>query len=136
MNIAKEKFIPAKVKVKKTAVGFGLFADANIKKWDFVIEYTGKILTTKDADKIGGMYLFEISSKRTIDGRSRQNIARYINHSCKPNCIAEIKNGRVFIYAINNIKKDEELGYDYGIDFFREFIKPKGCKCRAKKHLY
>lgn len=131
-----EKLKPAKVKIKKTKAGFGLVADASIKKGDFIIEYIGKRLTADEANIEGGMYLFEINNKLTLDGKSRKNVARYINHSCKPNCEVEIKKERVFIFAIKNIEKGDELGYDYGKDFFKEYIKPKGCKCSALKHLY
>jgi len=136
MKFDVEKLKPAKVKIIKSKTGFGLVTDISLKKGDFVIEYIGKKLNQKEADKIGGMYLFEINKNVTIDGKSRKNIARYINHTCKPNCEVEIKDERVFIFSIKDIKKGEELGYDYGVEFFKEFIKEKGCKCGAKKHLY
>ena len=131
-----EKLKPAKVKIKKTKAGFGLVADAPLKKGDFIIEYVGNNLTADQANEVGGMYLFEISNKLTIDGKSRKNKARYINHNCKPNCEVEIKKDRIFIFAIKKIEKGVELGYDYGKDFFKEYIKSKGCKCGAIKHLY
>ena len=118
-----------KVKVKRSKAGLGLFADEPIKKNEFVIEYTGKMLTREEADRKGGKYLFEISSRRTVDGSGRENTARYINHSCKPNCEVDIKRGRIFIYALRNIKADEELNYDYGEEYVDEYIKPHGCKC-------
>lgn len=131
-----KKLTPAKVKIVKNNFGFGLVVCSPLKKGDFVVEYIGKKVTADEADKIGGMYLFELNSKSTIDGKSRKNIARYINHSCRPNCEVEIKEDRVFIFTTKKIEKGEELGYDYGKAFFKEYIKPKGCKCGAKKHLY
>ncbi len=101
-----------------------------MKKGDCIIEYVGDILTTDDeVNARGGQYLFEVSSKKTIDGSVRSNIARYINHSCRPNCEVDIIKGRVFVYAKRAIKPGEELVYDYGKDFFNEYIKPKGCRC-------
>jgi len=66
-----------------------------------------------------------------IDGSARSNIARYINHSCKPNCEAEIVAGRVFLRALRRIEAGEELSYDYGKEYFDMYIKPYGCRCAA-----
>ncbi|MDO8561759.1 MAG: SET domain-containing protein [bacterium] len=119
--------------VKKSApgIGKGLFADKNIKKGDFILEYMGKKIPTPDADKMKSRYLFEIDEKWTIDGSSRTNTARYINHSCDPNTAAEILDGRIMIFAVRAIKKGEEVTIDYDKEYFDEFIKPVGCKCRA-----
>jgi len=124
-----KKEIKKKTKVKRSKAGLGLFADEAIKKGEFVIEYVGKILTRDEADRKGGKYLFEISSRRTVDGSSRSNVARYINHSCKPNCEIEIKKGRILVYALKSIKTGDELNYDYDTEYFDEYIKPYGCKC-------
>jgi SET domain-containing protein len=121
---------PGDLKVKRGINGFGLFTTVPIKKGDCIIEYVGDILTTQEeVNKIGGQYLFEVSSKKTINGAVRWNTARYINHACKPNCEVEIKKTRVFVYAKRNIKEGEELFYDYGKEFWNEHIKPKGCRC-------
>lgn len=117
------------LKVKKGINGMGLFAMSDIKKRKFIIEYHGKILTTEEANEKGGKYLFEISSRRTIDGTNRENIARYINHSCRPNCETDTIRGRVFVYSRRKILSGEELTYDYGKEYWNEYIKPKGCKC-------
>jgi len=122
--------------VKKSATGLGLYSNLQIKKDEFVIEYTGKILTSKEANEKGGKYLFELNSRITIDGSGRENLARYINHSCRPNCEAIIENKHILIYSIKQIKKGEELTYNYGKEYFNEYIKPYGCKCahcKAKK---
>jgi SET domain-containing protein len=121
---------PGDLKVKKGINGLGLFTTVPIKKGDCIIEYVGDILTTdEEVNKRGGQYLFEVSKKKTIDGSVRSNTARYINHSCKPNCEVDIIKTRVFIYAKRNIKEGEELFYDYGKEFWNEYIKPKGCRC-------
>ena len=57
------------------------------------------------------------------------NKARYLNHSCRPNCETDIVKGKVYIYAKRNIKSGEELTYDYGKEYVDDFIKPYGCKC-------
>lgn len=117
------------IKAEKGA-GFGLKTKVPFKKGDFVIEYIGIKRENKDIEYHTGKYLFEVNDKYTIDGSPRWNLARYINHSCKPNCEVEIdKNGKILIEAIKNIKEGEEITYDYGKEYFNEFIKPIGCKC-------
>lgn len=111
--------------------GQGLFATTPIKKGDFVIEYTGRHIPNELADRLKTKYLFELDEQWTIDGSARSNTARYINHSCKPNCEAEIQEGKILIYAIKNIAAGEELTFDYGEEYFDEFIKPQGCRCEA-----
>ena len=63
----------------------------------------------------------------------RKNIARYINHACKPNAESDVsaRKRRVVIRAIKNIEPGEEINYDYGTDYFKAYLKPIGCKCDA-----
>jgi SET domain-containing protein len=61
----------------------------------------------------------------------RSNLARYINHDCEPNCEADIRDGRIMIFAAENIAHGQELTIDYGQEYFDEFIKPHGCKCET-----
>ena len=125
-----------KLDVKKSFAGLGLFAGEPIKKGTKIIEYVGEKVTADEANRRGGKYLFEINSKWTIDGTTRKNTARYVNHSCDPNCEADVRNGKIFILAKKNITTGEELTYDYGEEYFDEHIKPFGCrcvKCSAKK---
>lgn len=119
--------------IKKSSAGLGLFANRDYKKDEKIIEYTGEIISDEEAQKRGGKYLFELNDKWTIDGKSRQNIARYINHSCKPNCYAELTDNekQVFIKAKRAIKKGEELTYHYGSYYFKTEIEPIGCKCAS-----
>ncbi len=125
------KTIDARFIIKKSAPGLGrgLFADAKIKRGDFILEYTGKKIPTTDADRMKSRYLFEIDKEWTIDGSPRSNTARYINHSCGPNTAAEILEGRIMIFAARDIKKGEELTIDYDREYFDEFIGPNGCRC-------
>jgi hypothetical protein len=124
-----------KFRVKRSRAGLGLFAEVPFKKDDFIIEYAGSIISNKEADDRPNRYIFEISSRRSIDGSTRKNLARYINHSCDPNCEAEIDGSRIMIYAVRSIKPGEELTYNYGKQYYEDFIKPVGCKCSAKKHM-
>ncbi len=120
--------------VKRSSAGLGLFARKEIKKGDRIIEYVGTMLTADQANQKGGQYLFEISTRRTIDGTTRKNTARYVNHSCIPNAEAIIEGSQVFIYAKRKIVPGEEITYDYGKEFFNTYIKPKGCRCvKCKK---
>lgn len=123
-----------KYKVKKSSAGLGLFAVDPIKRGTWIIEYVGKVLRGKEVTKHpANKYLFETSAVRMIDGSARSNTARYINHSCKPNCEAEIFGGRVFIKAIRRIEAGDELTYDYGKEYTSEYIKPHGCRCASCK---
>lgn len=119
------------LKVQRGTHGLGLFATTPIAKGTKIIEYTGEVITADEANRRGGQYLFELNDNWTIDGKGRENTARYINHSCRPNCYAELTDDekRVFIIAKRNIKAGEELSYDYGKTFWNEYIKPKQCRC-------
>lgn len=120
-----------KVNVQRSSAGLGLFAAAPFKRDDMVIEYTGERITEAEANRRGGKYLFELNDRWAIDGKGRGNLARYINHSCNPNCYPELNANetRVFIYAKRKIAPGEELTYDYGKDYFDQLIGPVGCRC-------
>lgn len=121
---------PTNVKVKRSSAGLGLFAAVPIKKRETIIEYIGKRITSEEGDALeNNSYIFTVNSKTDIDGSPRWNTARYANHSCRPNCESVIRGGRVFIVAMKNIQPGEELTYDYGKDYFNDFIKPFGCRC-------
>ncbi len=126
-----------KIKVKRGIDGFGLFAQEDIKTGEKIVEYIGNVLLGPDAENIKvNMYLFEVSKNKTIDGSVRWNTARYINHSCAGNAESEIRKGKVYVIAKKEIKNGEEICYDYGEVFFKEYIAKKGCRCNAKIHLY
>ncbi len=105
---------PESVVVKRARAGLGLFAARPFQKGERIIEYFGRTITDAEVYTSRSKYLFEVNSRKTIDGAARENTARYINHSCRPNCTPEIEQERVFIDAIRNIKAGEELSYDYG----------------------
>jgi SET domain-containing protein len=125
------KFVPGgyKLNVKRSSAGLGLFAGEALPKGVCIVEYVGRIISKEEEYTSKSKYLFEVSKSKTIDGTERTNTARYINHSCKPNCEVEIHAGRVFVLAKRAIAEGEELSYDYGKDYFNEHIKPFGCRC-------
>lgn len=109
--------------------GFGLFAGSEIKRGDFVIEYYGPIVSDDEADEVGGKYLFRLENEKTILGNHKENLARLINHACKPNCFAEMDGKRIFIYAKKNIHPGEEITYNYGKEYWKDHI---GDYCRCE----
>jgi uncharacterized protein len=122
-------YIFADLVVKRSSHGLGLFTNQDIKKGQSIVKYIGEKITEEEANRRGGRYLFQVNSRWTIDGSSRKNIARYINHSCIPNCEVEYKQGFLVVLAKRNIKAGEELSYDYGKEYFNDYIKPVGCRC-------
>lgn len=115
--------------VKRSKSGLGLFASVPFAKGDFIIEYTGEKLPNLVADNKNSKYIFALNSRFSIDGSARENTARYINHGCRPNCEAEIDGQQIMIYAKKRIQAGEELKYNYGKEYFDEYIKPFGCQC-------
>ena len=122
-------------RVGRSKTGLGLFATKPIKKGTRIIRYFGPILDSRIPahDEIENKYLFELNNRWTIDGSVRKNLARYINHSCRPNAESDVRprERKVFIRAIRNIEPGDEINYDYGTDYFKAYLKPIGCKCEA-----
>jgi len=112
------------IKVRNSRIhGRGVFAAKRIPKGTRVIEYLGERITHKEADERyedhdpndNHTFLFIVDSKTVIDAGVQGNAARFINHSCDGNCESAIAERRVFIDAVRDIAKGEELGYDYEI---------------------
>src|SRR5215468_6077917 len=122
-------------RIGRSPTGLGLFATRPIKKGTRIIRYFGPLLDSKRKkdDDIENKYLFELTNRWTIDGSVRENIARYINHACRPNAESDVRprKRRVYIRAIKNIEAGDEINYDYGTDYFKAYLKPIGCKCDA-----
>ena len=125
-------------KVKKSNIdNRGLYASKNIKAGTKIITYKGKLISKKETeenpkyDNERAIYLFNINNKYDLDGDFEYNTARLINHSCNPNCEVDGKGLKLFIYALKDIKKDEELSYDYGFSFDENY-KDYKCKCGSK----
>jgi SET domain-containing protein len=127
-------------RVGRSRTGLGLFATEPIKKRTLIAYYVGQRIDNDEAirreDK-GGRYLYEINSRWTIDGKSRRNLARYANHSCRPNAESDVvRGGKITIRAIRNIEPGDEITYDYGRDYLRNVIGLENCqcvKCREKR---
>ena len=126
-------------KVKKSKIDKkGLYASRNISKGTKIIEYKGKIITIKQSegnpkfDNGKAIYLFNLNKKYDLDGDFKFNTARLINHSCDPNCEVAGSGLKVWVYAIKDITKDEELSYDYGFSYDKDY-KQFPCKCKSVK---
>jgi SET domain-containing protein len=124
--------------------GKGAFATRRIRKGARIIEYTGERITQDEADKryddeaMGRhhTFLFTLDEKTVIDAAVDGNEARFINHSCDPNCQALIEDDKIFIYALKDISPGQELSYDYAYEraegMEEESEKLYVCRCGAK----
>ena len=133
-------------KVRKSPIaGRGGFALRPIRKGARVVEYIGERITDEEADRRYDdasmtehrTYLFYVAKGVNIDAAVRGNDARFINHSCDPNCEAIDEDGRIFIYAIRSIPPGTELTYDYRYrrdgEPDEEFDRRYDCHCGASK---
>ena len=125
-------------KIKKSKIDKnGLYANCDIKKGTKIIEYKGKIISVRKSaedpkfDNDKAIYLFNINKRFDLDGDFKFNTARLINHSCNPNCEVLGEGLKVWVYALKNIKRGDELSYDYGFSFDGDF-RNYPCKCGAK----
>lgn len=135
--MARRTYIPGtySLKVKRTPTGLGMFAGESIPKDSCIIEYVGREISAEEAETSRSKYLFEITKKKTIDGKPKINPAGYLNHSCRPNAEAVIHKQRVFIFATRAIKPGEEIVYDYGKEYTKEHCTPCLCaKCKPELH--
>ena len=128
--------------VKKSDIhNKGVFAKKFIPEGTRIIEYVGERITKKESDrravlplsrakkndKFGAVYLFQLNKRHDIDGYVPYNTARFINHSCFPNCETDIIRGHIWIIALRDINKSEEISYNYGYDM--EDFTAHPCKC-------
>ena len=144
--------MPKKIVTRKSSIhGNGMFAVAPIRKGERLIEYKGRRRSHEDVDaddsgdaESGHTFLFTLNDDWVIDANFEGNDARWINHSCDPNCEAVLdededdsKQSQVFIEAIRSIKPGEELTYDYGITLAERHTprlkKIWACRCGSKK---
>ena len=120
--------------------GKGVFAVRDIKKGERIIEYLGEKISKEESNRRGiereelakktgegAVYIFELDDQWDIDGNFDYNDARYINHACRTNSESVCENGSIFIYATRDIKKGEEILYNYGYAFENFIDHP--CKC-------
>ena len=121
------------VRIGRAATGLGLFAAKPIAAKAYIVTYRGKRIPTALAHRreraAAAKYMFEINRQWTIDGSSRRNLGRYINHACRPNCEAVLRKGRMMFVALRDIAPGEEITLDYGKEYFDLFIAPFGCRC-------
>ena len=124
--------------------GTGVYAKEDISKGIKVIEYLGELISKEEGDRradeqekkskenpeYGKVYIFDLNKKYDLDGNFPWNLARFINHSCKPNCRYKQEGNRIWIVSKRNIKKGEEITYDYDYDL--DDYKDHVCKCGSK----
>ena len=133
--------------VKKSKIhASGVFATEKIQKNTKIIQYIGDKISKAEGDRrsekrlkkylhsksTGSVYIFELNKRYDIDGAKSYNKARFINHSCNPNCEVDIIKGQIWISSIKQIQKGDELTYDYGYEFDKDDYKDHICKCRSK----
>ena len=142
--------MPKKIATRRSAIhGNGMFAVEGLAKGERLIEYKGVRRTHEDVDAgdsgdvdSGHTFLFTLNDDWVIDANHKGNDARWINHSCAPNCEAvleededDAEKSRVFIEAIRAIKPGEELTYNYGITLAERHTprlkKIWACRCGA-----
>lgn len=135
-----------RIEVRRSGVhGRGVFAKAKIRKGARIIEYTGHRMPWKEAEDLPPLdpknpyhtFLFSLDDGNVINAAVGGNAARWINHSCEPNCETFEEDGRVFVHAARAIKPGEELFYDYKLipseRRTKKVEKEFGCFCGAKK---
>ena len=127
-------------KIQKSSIdkkGRGLYATKDIKEGTKIIDYIGKIITKKQTeetekfDNAKPIYLFNLNKKYDMDGDVSWNPARLINHSCSNNCDYNGTGLKLWVIAIKDIKKGEEITADYGFGYDEDY-KQFPCKCRSK----
>ena len=114
--------------------GRGVFARCSIPRGTYILEYSGEKITSKEGqrrhilqERKGKFYVFALNKKWHIDGATGGD-ARLINHGCNPNCAYQIKDGKIWIRARRNIRKGEELTYNYDVTEQGKYT----CKCGAR----
>jgi len=130
MGIHKKTILQAK---KSVIHGLGCFAVQFIPKGQRIVEYSGPRLnleqTLKALEK-GNEYIFDIDSHYSVDGSVMSNAGRYLNHSCDPNCESDIISGKVWIDAMRDIHKGEEVTINYNYEL--EGFSNRSCQCGSK----
>ena len=139
------------IEVKNSGIHrHGVFAKIDIPKETKIVEYIGEKISAeegerrhergtenhlKDPENNAGTYIFILDDDVYLDGDIPENDAKYINHSCEPNCEIDIKDKRIWIHSLRDIKKGEEITYNYGFELYDDdpyFFKKHPCKCGSK----
>ena len=125
---------PPRIERRKSVVhGWGVFVLERIPKNKRIVDYAGERITNKASGRRGAAYLkrghiwcFKLNRSWVIDAAFDGNVARFINHACKPNCYSHIVDGIIWIRAARTIREGEELTYDYNT----EGTAGIACQCR------
>jgi SET domain-containing protein len=103
--------------------GWGVYASRTISKNTWIIDYAGQKISNQESLRRERLYMrrghiwcFKLTNRTIVDARVGGNIARFINHSCRPNCYVQVQNGVIWIRASRTIRKNEELTYNYQTD--------------------
>ncbi len=141
-----EKRTPGRrIQVRRSGIhGKGVFALLPLKKGETVIEYTGEVISWKEAlrrhphdpSDPQHTFYFHVDDHNVIDGAHGGNASRWINHACTPNCEADEVDGRIFIKTLRALKPGQELFYDYGLTIDERYT-PKlkklyPCRCGTR----
>lgn len=142
MKVTASKYI---VKRKSDIHGYGIFAKMDIPNGTRIIEYVGEKITKAEAQRRGpllveyakqhhehgAVYLFILNKKYDIDGHVHYNTAKYVNHSCDPNCEVDVIRGRIWVIAKRDIRKGKELSYNYSYEV--EEFEDHPCRCASTR---
>jgi uncharacterized protein len=110
--------------------GMGGFARVDIPAGARVIEYVGEKITKQESlarCEQNNEYIFALDDEHDLDGQVSWNPARFLNHSCEPNCEARLEGGCIWVIAIREIRAGEELTFNYGYDLADYAEHPCGC---------
>jgi SET domain-containing protein len=113
-----------------TIHGLGGFAKSNLSKDTRIIEYLGQRIDKQESLRrceANNAYIFSLNEQQDIDGDVTWNPARFLNHSCSPNCEAQIEEDRIWLIALCDIGAGEELTFNYGFDL--ENYRDYPCRC-------
>ena len=111
---------------------WGGFARRDIRAGTRIIQYVGEVITKSESLRrceLNNEYIFCLDDEHDVDGSVEWNLARFLNHSCAPNCEAYFEDGQIWFYAIRDIQAGEELTFNYGYDL--EDYKDHPCRCGA-----
>jgi SET domain-containing protein len=126
-------YLPKIVRRRSKLHGWGVFAAEPINKNKIIVDYAGELISNQESDKREDLYLdqgciwvFRVNRAWSRDAHVGGNVARFINHSCVPNCYSAVDDKTIWIRAAKNIKPGDELTYDYNT----EGDKSIQCRCR------
>jgi len=133
------------VELRRSGIhGQGIFARKKIPNGTRILEYVGERISKEESNRRGlaqeekardtgegAVYIFDLNEDYDLDGNTPDNYAKYVNHSCDHNCEAYNEEDRIFLYSVQDLKKGQELTFDYGYDL--EHFLDHPCRCGADK---